>query len=220
MNRTSYKHLRNGLGMSQMELARRLGVSQTTVSRWETGLTTPDADVRKRLIGMAVYNHADWDIHIAQVIHPSPLLAVACDLGLIVVAVSQGTIRRTGMPPTRLIGMDIRRLMAGDFLNVWQRGPQKALLSGKAIAVEIDVPALDMARRPIRFRGRVSLLFNRHDEPRFIVQGEQVALIEPTETGNTPRMRLVGPNQWLGSLLESDSPRESGRARAAVPGAG
>lgn len=35
--------VRNALGLSQAQMAARLGVPQNTVSRWETGATTPDA---------------------------------------------------------------------------------------------------------------------------------------------------------------------------------
>jgi transcriptional regulator with XRE-family HTH domain len=41
--------LRAQLGMSQAEFAQRLGVSQTTVSRWESGRQLPEASVQIRL---------------------------------------------------------------------------------------------------------------------------------------------------------------------------
>lgn len=37
-----YKKLRKTRGLSQIQLADRLGLSQTTVSQWETERTTPD----------------------------------------------------------------------------------------------------------------------------------------------------------------------------------
>ena len=40
----SIAQVRNRLGLSQKKLAARLGVPANTLSRWETGATTPDAD--------------------------------------------------------------------------------------------------------------------------------------------------------------------------------
>lgn len=37
-------HLRNQQGLSQLELAERLGVSRQSVSKWETGQSVPDLD--------------------------------------------------------------------------------------------------------------------------------------------------------------------------------
>ena len=40
----SLTEVRRRLGLSQREMAERLGVPQNTLSRWETGATTPDAE--------------------------------------------------------------------------------------------------------------------------------------------------------------------------------
>lgn len=50
---------RNKAGLSQMELAERLGVSRQAVSRWESGDTTPSVDKLKtlaRIYGVSL----DW----------------------------------------------------------------------------------------------------------------------------------------------------------------
>jgi predicted transcriptional regulator len=48
---TRFKHLRTEiLGLSQMALAEALGVSQASISRWETGDLEPSfSDIRKLL---------------------------------------------------------------------------------------------------------------------------------------------------------------------------
>ena len=43
------KHLRKDRGMTQEELAIRLNVVRQTVSKWEKGLSVPDADMLQRL---------------------------------------------------------------------------------------------------------------------------------------------------------------------------
>ncbi len=47
--------LRDRAGLSQMELADRLGVSRQAVSRWESGDTTPTMDKLKSLAGSTAY---------------------------------------------------------------------------------------------------------------------------------------------------------------------
>ena len=42
MTPDTIRTIRAELGYSQAELARRMGVTVTTVSRWETGLRRPD----------------------------------------------------------------------------------------------------------------------------------------------------------------------------------
>ena len=37
-------HLRTQLGLSQLELAEKLGVSRQSVSKWETGQSVPDLE--------------------------------------------------------------------------------------------------------------------------------------------------------------------------------
>lgn len=37
----AFAHARENAGLSQHEVARRLGINQATVSYWETGKTTP-----------------------------------------------------------------------------------------------------------------------------------------------------------------------------------
>lgn len=43
------RRMRNRLGWTQADLARRLGTDPVTVSRWERGVTRPRPSARKRL---------------------------------------------------------------------------------------------------------------------------------------------------------------------------
>ena len=43
------KRLRKELGISQKELAERIGVSNSRVSNWEQGINRPDADILSKL---------------------------------------------------------------------------------------------------------------------------------------------------------------------------
>lgn len=45
----SIRERRNRLGMSQAELAERIGVNQTAVSQWERGVITPTLNKARKL---------------------------------------------------------------------------------------------------------------------------------------------------------------------------
>lgn len=53
MNPERIRDLRRKRGWTQARLARQLGVSVTTVSRWETGSTQPLPFLAERLIQLA-----------------------------------------------------------------------------------------------------------------------------------------------------------------------
>lgn len=48
---------REALSLTQVQLAERLGVEQTTVSRWEAGLTAP---YRDRQVQLATVLNREW----------------------------------------------------------------------------------------------------------------------------------------------------------------
>ena len=49
MSKLNIKKRRKELGLSQMELAARVGVSLTTVRTWEYGTSQPNEENRKKL---------------------------------------------------------------------------------------------------------------------------------------------------------------------------
>ena len=50
---TSIVDLRNKLGLAQVDMARSLGVPSNTLSRWETGRATPDANSLAAIYSLA-----------------------------------------------------------------------------------------------------------------------------------------------------------------------
>lgn len=46
------RNARKALGLTQRQLAQQLGVSNTSVSNWEKGLSRPDADMIQSLCGI------------------------------------------------------------------------------------------------------------------------------------------------------------------------
>lgn len=59
--------------MSQEDFAKALGVSFTTVNRWETGKSKPNYKAMKQIDAFCKENHIDFDISkiIAEVQHES-----------------------------------------------------------------------------------------------------------------------------------------------------
>ena len=55
-NRSSIKEVRDKLELSQEQLAQKLGIAKTAVSRWEKGPTKPDADALAAIYSVAFEN--------------------------------------------------------------------------------------------------------------------------------------------------------------------
>ena len=55
----SIKEMRNKLGLSQEQLAQKLGVAKTAISRWEKGKVTPDADSLANIYSVAKENRLE-----------------------------------------------------------------------------------------------------------------------------------------------------------------
>ena len=53
MNNLKIAQVRVSIGMSQTELARRIGVSQNAVSKWERGVVRPPVDALRQLAELA-----------------------------------------------------------------------------------------------------------------------------------------------------------------------
>ena len=83
------KELRRVRNVSQVELARELGINQASVSRWERGLTEPHFDLRRTLdrmareIGLAVLDD------VATVVRSSPFPMILVDRQARVIAASK-----------------------------------------------------------------------------------------------------------------------------------
>lgn len=52
MIKTALKRYRAEMGLSQAELATKLGVAQSTIAQWETGVRTPRARVILAIAGL------------------------------------------------------------------------------------------------------------------------------------------------------------------------
>jgi transcriptional regulator with XRE-family HTH domain len=83
------KELRRVRNVSQVELARQLGVDQASVSRWERGLTEPHFELRRTLDGLARDLGLPVLDDVATVVRSSPFPMVLVDSQGRVIAASK-----------------------------------------------------------------------------------------------------------------------------------
>jgi transcriptional regulator with XRE-family HTH domain len=81
--------LRGSLLLSQCQFAETLGIDQTTVSRWERGLTEPQYDQRKALEGMAKDAGIATLGDLTNIVNFSPFPMILVDRWLMVFAASK-----------------------------------------------------------------------------------------------------------------------------------
>ena len=55
------RFVREELGITQEELAKKLGVAFATINRWEQGLTTPHASTEKKLYDFCKENDIEYN---------------------------------------------------------------------------------------------------------------------------------------------------------------
>ncbi len=60
-------HARKKKGLSQEEVAEKLGISRQTVSKWETDETLPDICQSKRLYGVSLDELVEFDIDVKEI---------------------------------------------------------------------------------------------------------------------------------------------------------
>lgn len=89
------RELRRVGNVSQVELARQLGINQASVSRWERGLTEPHFDLRRALERMARDLGLPVLDDLATVVRLSPFPMVLVDSGARVIAASKSSGLRT-----------------------------------------------------------------------------------------------------------------------------
>lgn len=126
--------------VKQADLAARLGVAQSTVSRWESATIEPAPTERARieaLIGARLTSAADAEL--ARLIAETPrALHLACDLLHRLLACSPARGQRFGLAPSALIGR-----------SLWRFSTEPI------VAAEVRLPALGwreaLAPAPIEF---------------------------------------------------------------------
>ena len=82
------KSLRQALNLTQSQMAERLGTDQTSISRWERGLTEPQFEMRQLIEGLAQGQGLATLDHIVTAVRLSPFPMILVDRRSRVIAAS------------------------------------------------------------------------------------------------------------------------------------
>lgn len=134
------RHLRATLGVTQKELAIRLGLNQSTVSRWERGMTRPDMDTRRRLHALVegAASHAEGSLRL--VVAHSPAAMALFDAEWRVLAVSPSFARLAAMTAGEAAGTDFRRRFTPELAEAARIATARGLFTGGTAGVRIVCP--------------------------------------------------------------------------------
>ncbi|GAA0579253.1 helix-turn-helix domain-containing protein [Caenispirillum bisanense] len=189
MDRDLVRHLRATLGLTQKDLAERLGLSQCTVSRWERGTTRPDPETRRRLQDLLNSVAPAGEAALRQMVGHSPAAMALVDADWRLNAVSPAFAALLGITPVQAVGADLRRrFAAADLEQAGRAALDRGLLTGGTTALRV-ICAL---RRPDGVI--VPTLGSWHAVP---VQGQQRPLVVwqcvPVSEAEYRRLRAAGP---------------------------
>jgi DNA-binding XRE family transcriptional regulator len=85
------RNLRQALNLTQIQMADRLGTDQTSVSRWERGLTEPQFEMRQLIEGLAQGQGLATLDHIVIAVRLSPFPMILVDRENRVIAASSSS---------------------------------------------------------------------------------------------------------------------------------
>lgn len=138
---TTGKHIRlirNMLGLTQEQLAEKLKVQQSTVSRWESGLSRPTPALWTAILGMTRREHAVKDARLGYLTRNCPGTATLCTLDMRVLEVSQPLERVQGLPRDEVIGRNSRTSFDEHLESAYQQAALGGLLAGELLGVQIS----------------------------------------------------------------------------------
>ncbi|MEP1206322.1 MAG: helix-turn-helix domain-containing protein [Rhizobiaceae bacterium] len=119
LNGRKLRQLRRSRGLSQMELAELLGVTQPNVSRWEAGFEQTPERIRSRLKDVLTGNKQNAVSFFSRVARFDPTLS-AYDVkpfSLPIIKLSHNTASMLSQPPNYYVGKDFRRVFKSDWLD-------------------------------------------------------------------------------------------------------
>lgn len=128
---------RETLGLTQQGFADRLGVSQATVSRWESGQTEPDHESRRRIHALAGRSTHHGDTALTRMVRRAPSLMGLLDLNMRVLAVSDHVARLNAMDPAEAVGMDYRPLFTDDIAEAFEIAVSSGFFTGDVLGMDL-----------------------------------------------------------------------------------
>lgn len=203
--------LRTRLGLSQAELARRVGVDQATVSRWERGLQAPDLRARIQLSELMYRLDVSRGMRseIALVEHsPFPMAIVAGDWS--VVALSDSILLRTGEEFRREEILERKKDTTADMEQAIASLRGQGFFEGKVAAARIvargfmlwrDLQPFEAVCTPVTVDGEICRLMQYQflAEPVFLKRRKRFGLV--TLLSSEPRGMTRRPSKPAGDPL-------------------
>jgi len=183
--------------MAQSDLAKALGVNQTTVSRWETGLTKPDPDTARKLVDLARTRRDDADAGLAHMIAASPMIAAVVDLEWKILGVSRGCLEDNRLSRAEVVGRDYRPLMTPEHQSVWAEALEGGLLTDRVVGAVAVFPARNLRREPMFVQCHWTILPNSRHEPRLIVQAETIDEATCRTLHASQPLTLITADDWM-----------------------
>ncbi len=128
---------RRRLGLSQRDLADRLGVNQATVSRWEQGLTTPSAEIWDHLLSLRYGTGILQSMALNLLVSASDQRRILMTQELVVVGVSRGLALSLGCPSSSLVGRAYEPLMTDNLRTALRAARASGLFDGAMVGMEV-----------------------------------------------------------------------------------
>jgi DNA-binding XRE family transcriptional regulator len=132
---------RKSAGVKQQALARDLGVSQATISRWENGAARPSIAVQNLLLRMlrrerSPMRTVHWVETFRRMGTPGLVVADGGMLGRTMIAATEGTANLCGVPAWEIENRDLGELFVGELLETYASIVGAGLYSGRVMSFE------------------------------------------------------------------------------------
>ena len=131
------RHYRHSTGLNQGQLADRLAVTQTMVSRWEAGDANPSKRIQELLFDLYWAESAtiSRDVWLERMAENPSLICVADAAGRIVVS-SRGMCRLLGLSAEELSGKNIRTIFRGEIMDLLATFLKEGFFEGRVASAE------------------------------------------------------------------------------------
>ncbi|WP_043646228.1 helix-turn-helix domain-containing protein [Caenispirillum salinarum] len=130
--------LRQSIGLSQERMAEFVGVNQSTVSRWEAGLTSPSQQQWSRILELSGARNNSHDLKLGFLASRCPGPASLCTLDFRIIEASHALSEVMNIERSKLIGMNARNLFTDDLEHAYQKVCHRGILDKDILGVELS----------------------------------------------------------------------------------
>lgn len=135
MKKLQLRLLRKSLRLTQGQLAERLNVHQSAISRWETGLTSPDPETRRKLLDLAQVSTSNDVQRLIRMVSRARAPMLLADSDWTVIAASEGAATLHGIPANECIGLNYEARMDPVTRRHWDLARDAGFLLKDTVAV-------------------------------------------------------------------------------------